>query len=475
MAVFFVVLVENVAKRCGALRHDPGVVVGDGARRIGVHEGEPGIVAGVWSLARPAVAKPVAQRLERRHAAAADEERLPASRALGVDDELHLFVAGVHLLVGRAQQPLEECIRFRRVLAHERQKRQRECREVREDVAASGAGPLGRNARVDETPRRVVVAAQHGDQGPRGGETRGCGLAFSNVQRQGVEDVLGRLEPSLEDVDVGDVGGVLVGAGREAPASLDQRRCRGGGVGRVAQAAEQRIVDVPFRQTLQEVDGERFRQEPPVVETPVLPDHLVEFAEGAGDHVAAEERFVQVRIVPAARAALGQRVENRLQAPGLGGFPRQPHRPVRIRANADVAALLDLDADFGVDDFFVAGADVGIGQLPIRQAHSRDREYSGRARDAKRIGSDHAVDLRDQPGDRRQGGVLAGVVDRCPQRHASSPKAGRATTGGRGTFAVGLRSVSSSNRRSGVDMEMRGLVDADGMPSVEKVREAEAE
>ena len=201
-------------------------------------------------------------------------------------------------------------MRLGRVDAHQRQQRERECREVREDLAAPGAGLLGGDALVDEPPGSDVVATQHGGQGAGRGASDRCGLPLPDRLRQRGEHALCGVEVALENMHEGDLADMHLRPRCEAAAGVDGGFRRTRRVRRMAQTPGQGAVDVPCRQSGKNVHSEGRRQEAPFIHGGFVADQAIEIAEVAGHDVAAKQHLVDVRVRADVPAGVLERFEN---------------------------------------------------------------------------------------------------------------------------------------------------------------------
>ena len=202
--------------------------------------------------------------------------------------------------------------------------------DSREHVALPGALLLDGDRFLDRPQRGLVVALQRRRQGARGGAADTDALAGLLGLGELIEGWLDLVEAPLQHADQRDVGGQRLQVAGVLAAGGDDRIGVGGQVERLAQAAAQRLLPVPFGQRVQHSERVRLRQERPVLRLR-RGGHEVE-APGYGRVAEPGGRALRLLLpeVPVVGATLRlKRRPEALQQAGplrLQGEPRRPRR-----------------------------------------------------------------------------------------------------------------------------------------------------
>ena len=338
-------------------------------------------------------------------------------RGPGVADDAQLLVAADPPPLGGIQQPFEQVGGFRSGGPYEREQRQGEGTGVREHDASARAALLRREGRLEVRPGVGVRAAQQRQQGPGGGQSGGGGPRLPFGGGQGGEDPGGGVEFSLQDAQERDVRGVAGQLARQIQAGIDDGIRRDRGIDDVGKAIPQGVLPVYGRQALQEIDGDRVRQEPPAtLRRGLAPGQFVEGREVAEDDVRAQQHGLVGAVPARRRASLEERLHDLRQGVRLVRRPREEQFPARHRADAIVVA----HHDGGGFELVDRRANLLVLQAIARDGDVGRREHFAQARHAHRQREQGPDDRGDRAGGRGDGGVggghgslHAGSMPRC--------------------------------------------------------------
>ncbi|MXY58681.1 MAG: hypothetical protein F4Y41_20240 [Gammaproteobacteria bacterium] len=318
--------------------------------------------------------------------------------ARGVYCEGNLDVAVEIAALGGAQQVLHQVAGFGRVQADERNQGECKCRMLGEHVAFAGARLLRGDGGIDVLTSSGIVAPEHGDHGTRRREPGVGRLGIADLAGEFREHGFGRVEPPLQNADVGHVGGMACRVQTETVASVDRGfRWRPDGE-RVTQATGKGNVDVALWQCGKHINRKRIRQEAPLVNGSFVPfQQRIEIAEVAAYHVAAEQGFEQVAVDTGSRPCVLEGLEDLPESTFALRADGQWHRPVSCCCDPDVRRRRS-NADPGVDQFVVRPPNLRLGEVAAEQCNARLRQNLSGAVHTESVGCDDSVGLRDEAG-----------------------------------------------------------------------------
>ena len=313
----------------------------------------------------------------------------------GVHRECDLGVAVEMATFGGLEQVLHQVPGFGSVQPDECDQRERERCMFGEHVAFAGAGLLGGDGGIDVLTSGRIVALEHGDHGARRREPGIARLGVADLGGELCEHGFRRVESSLEDADVGNVGGMAFRVQGQTMASVDRRFRRGPDVDRVAQAARQGRVDVALWQCLKHINRKRLRQEAPLVHGPHVPiQQRIEIVKVPAYHVAAEQCLEHVAVDARTRPGGLEGVEDLRESTFVLRPDGQGHGP-GVRCGDTNVGRRRAAANAGPDQFVIRPPNVRLGQAAAEQGHACLRQDPRGAVHTDPVGCDDTVGLRD--------------------------------------------------------------------------------